>query len=102
MRRAFVTNDVLVHAPPVPSYPEGLLPELQRLLAALDLDARYETQRDHLDEWSGPEEVKQRLLADPEQRYRATWEAVCYAMQVAALERQIAALPLCGLKRVLH
>jgi hypothetical protein len=101
MRRAFVTNEVLVHTPPVPTYPEDLLPELQRLLAALaDLDARYETQRDHLDEWSGPEEVKQRLLADLEQKHRATREP--YAMQVAALERQIAALPLCGLNRVLH
>jgi len=77
------------------------LAEASRLLAALaDLDARYETQRDHLDAWSGPEAVKQRLLADLEQKHRATREP--YAMQVAALERQIAALPLCGLNRVLH
>jgi len=101
MRRAFLTNDVLVHTPPIPTYPEDLLPELQRLLAALaDLDARYQTQRDHLDQWSGPKEVKQRLLADLEQKHRATREP--YARQVAELERQIAALPLCGLNRVLH
>src|SRR4051812_38737511 len=74
MQRALVTNEVLVHTPPIPTYPEDLLPELQRLLAALaDLDAR-ETKREHLEEWSGPEEVKQRLLADLEQKYRATRE----------------------------
>jgi hypothetical protein len=56
--------------------------------------------RTSAEEWSGPEEVKQRLLADLEQKHRATREP--YAMQVAALERQIAALPLCGLNRVLH
>jgi len=100
MRRALVTNEVLVHTPPIPTYPEDLLPELQRLLAALaDLDAR-ETKRDHLEEWSGPEEVKQRLLADLEQKYRATREP--HAMHVAEAERQIAALPRCGLNRVLH
>jgi len=101
MRRAFVINDALVHTPPVPTYPEDLLPELQRVLAALaDLDFRYETERDHLEEWSGPEEVKQRLLAELDQKHRATREP--YAMQVAELERQLAALPLCGLNRILH
>src|SRR4051794_27792379 len=44
-------------------------------------------QRDHLEEWSGPEEVKQHLLADLEQKHRATREP--YAMRVAELERQI-------------
>ena len=101
MRRAFVTNEVLAHAPPVPTYPEDLLPELQRVLAALaDLDARYETEREYLDEWSGPEQVRQRLLAELEQKHKATRQP--YAMRVAELERQLAALPLCGLNRVLH
>lgn len=101
MRCAFLTNEVLVHTPPVPTYPEDLLPELQRVLAALaDLDARYETEREHLEEWSGPEEVKQRLLAELEQKHRATRGP--YAMHVAELERQLAALLLCGLNRILH
>ena len=101
MPRTFVTPETLVHTPLVPIYPEDLLPELQRVLAALaDLDVRYETERDHLEEWSGPEEVKQRLLADLEQKHRATREP--YAMRVAELERQLAALPLCGFNRVLH
>ena len=101
MPRTFVTPETLVHTPPVQTYPEDLLPELQRVLAALaDLDVRYETERDHLEEWSGPEEVKQHLLADLEQKHRATREP--YAMRVAELERQLAALPLCGFNRVLH
>ena len=101
MPRTFVTPETLVHTPPVPTYPEDLLPELQRVLAALaDVDLRYETERDHLEDWSGPEEVKQRLLAELEQKHRATREP--YGMWVAELERQLAALPLCGFNRVVH
>ena len=101
MRRAFVTHSALVHTPPIPTYPEDLLPELQRVLAALaDLDVRYETERDHLESWSGPEEVKQRLLTELEQKHRAMREP--YAMRVAELERQLAALPLCGFNRIVH
>ena len=101
MRRAFATNEILVHTPPVPTYPEDLLPELQGVLAALaGLDARYETERGHLQEWSGPKDVKQRLLTELEQKHRAMREP--YAMQVAELERQLAALPLCGLNRIVH
>ena len=71
------------------------------MLAALaDLDVRYETEREHLEDWSGPKEVKQRLLADLSQKHRAMREP--YAMQVAELERQLAALPLCGLNRIIH
>ena len=101
MPRPFVTPETLVHTPPVPIYPEDLLPELQRVLSALaDLDLRYETERDHLEDWSGPKEVKQRLLAELEQKHRATREP--YAMRVAELERQLAAVPLCGFNRVVH
>ena len=101
MPRTFVTPEILAHTPPVPIYPEDLLPELQRVLAALaDLDVRYGTERDHLEGWSGPEEMKQRLLAELEQKHKATREP--YAMRVAELERQLTALPLCGFKRVLH
>src|SRR5215212_2810820 len=101
MRRTFVIPEALAHTPPVPTYPEDLLPKLQRVLAALaDLDLRYETERDHLEGWSGPEEAKQHLLAELEQTHRATREP--YAMRVAELERQLAALPLCGFNRVVH
>jgi hypothetical protein len=44
--------------------------------------------------------VKQRFLAELEQKHRATREP--YGMWVAELERQLAALPLCGLNRIVH
>src|SRR5215212_19950 len=51
-----------------PFYPEDLLPALQDTLAALaDLEVRFEIARDRLEEWSGPEEEKQRHRAELEQ-----------------------------------
>jgi hypothetical protein len=53
-------------------YPDDLLPKMQQLLAILaDLDQRYETDRYHLENWSGPQAIKAHLLADLEQSYRA-------------------------------
>ena len=58
-----------------PFYPDDLLSQMQRTLATLaDLDLRFEIQRDHLDQWSGPWEVKERLLAELEQCHRANRE----------------------------
>jgi hypothetical protein len=52
----------------VPIYSDDLLPELQRTLAALaDIETRYEIERDCLESWSGPAEVKDHLLAELEQ-----------------------------------
>jgi len=43
---------------------DHLLPALQSTLATLaDLDTRYEIERDYLEEWTGPDEVKERLMA---------------------------------------
>jgi hypothetical protein len=56
----------------VPVYPDDLLPQLQSVLAVLvDLEFQHEIQRDHLESWSGPREVKKRLLADLDQCHRA-------------------------------
>jgi hypothetical protein len=53
-------------------YPDDLLPKVQELLAILaDLDHRYEAERYHLDNWSGPRAIKAQLLADLEQSHRA-------------------------------
>src|SRR3954469_17218584 len=53
-------------------YPDDLLPKMQQLLAILaDLDQRYETDRYHLENWSGPQAIKAHLLADLEQSHRA-------------------------------
>ena len=53
-------------------YSDDLLPNLQHTLAALaDIETRYEIERDHLVRWAGSGEVKDRLLAELEQCYRA-------------------------------
>ena len=57
------------------TYPDDLLPKMQHLLAILaDLDHRYETDRYHLENWSGPQAIKAHLLADLEQSHRANRE----------------------------
>ncbi len=59
----------------VPFYPDDLLPQLQQTLATLaDLQHRYEIERDYLEGWSGPSEVKDYLLAELEQCHRANRE----------------------------
>jgi hypothetical protein len=46
----------------VPVYPDNRLPQLQQTLATLaDLQIRYEIERDYLEDWSGPAEVKTAL-----------------------------------------
>ena len=58
-------------APETPLYPDDLLPALQSTLAALaDIETRYEIARDGLEDWSGPGEVKQHLMAELE----ASWQ----------------------------
>ena len=59
----------------IPIYSDDLLPDLQRTLAALaDIETRYEIERDCLERWSGPAEVKDHLLAELEQCHRANRE----------------------------
>jgi hypothetical protein len=59
----------------VPFYPDDLLPKMQQLLAILnDLDHRYEADRHHLQNWSGPQATKEHLLADLERCHRANRE----------------------------
>ena len=66
----------------VPFYPDNLLPQLQRTLAILaDLETRYEIERDHLESWSGPREVKDRLLAKLEQHHRVDREPLVSCLE---------------------
>jgi hypothetical protein len=59
----------------VPFYPDDLLPKMQELVAILaDLDHHYETERYHLENWSGSRAIKAQLLADLEQSHRANRE----------------------------
>ena len=58
-------------------YPDGVLPTLQSTLAYLaDLDVRYEIERDYLEEWPGPDEVKRRLRAALEAGWRREREPI--------------------------
>jgi hypothetical protein len=51
-------------------YPDDLVSELQSTLAALTtLEIRHEIERDCLEEWSGPGEVKESLRAECELEY---------------------------------
>ena len=66
----------------IPFYPDDLLPQLQQTLGILaDLQLRYEIEREYLEDWSGPGEVKHRLLAELDQCHRANRERL-----VACLE----------------
>ena len=70
------------HEANVRFYSDDLLPNLQHTLAALaDIETRYEIERDRLARWAGSGEVKDRLLAELEQCYRANRERL-----VACLE----------------
>jgi len=106
MRSTFVasergTSATLAHTPPVPTYLEDLLPEMQQLLAILaDLAIKHEIERDYLEDWSGPEEMKQQLVAELEQSHWA--ERELYAVRLTELKQRIAAFPLCGLNRIVH
>ncbi len=63
------------HRAEVPFYPDDLLPQLQQTLATLaDLQLRYEIEREYLEDWSGPGEVKDRLLAELDQCHRVSRE----------------------------
>src|SRR3954447_12561351 len=97
----FLASETLAHTPPVPTYREDLLPEMQQVLAALaNLEVRIGIERECLDNWSGRQTLKAYLLAELEQEYRAKREP--YVVRLTELKQQIATLPLCGVNRVVH
>ncbi len=64
-------------APETPLYPDDLLLALQSTLAALaDIETRHEIERDYLEEWSGRDEVKRRLVAEVEADWQREREPV--------------------------
>jgi hypothetical protein len=70
------------HRAEVPFYPDDLLPQLQQTLATLDdLQLRYEIERDYLEDWSGPTEVKNRLVAELDQCHRANRERLVSCLE---------------------
>ena len=61
----------LPHTPLVSTDPDNLVDELQTTLAALlRLEIRHEIELDCLEEWPGPGEVRQSLLAERERKYQ--------------------------------
>ena len=76
--------------PEAPFYADDLLPALQSTLASLaDVDVRHEIERDYLEEWSGPDEVKQRLMGAFEARWQRDREPI--VQRLTQLEEQIRA-----------
>src|SRR5215211_2498778 len=56
----------------IPFDPDDLLPQLQQTLATLaNLQLRYEIERDYLEDWSGPADVKDRLVVELNQCHAA-------------------------------
>ena len=59
-----------------PLYPPDLLADLQRTLAALaDIEVLYEIERDYLEGWSGPADLRSHLLAELQQLRRDAGDA---------------------------
>jgi hypothetical protein len=76
--------------PETPFYPDELLPAMQSTLAALaDLDLRFEIERAYLEEWSGPDEVKRRLVAEVEAGWQREREPV--VLRLAQLQSHMGA-----------
>jgi hypothetical protein len=73
-------------------YPDDLLPEAQGLLSALaDVEHRYETAHQFMEQWSGPADVKQSCLDTlSEARKR---ERGLLVRQLAELEQRLIPIP---------
>ena len=80
----------LAHMPPVPADLDDLVTELEGTLSALtSLELRHEIERNCLEEWSGPGEVKQSLLAECERAYQQARAA--HLQRLAELQREVRA-----------
>jgi hypothetical protein len=73
-------------------YPDDLLPEAQGLLSALaDVEHRYETAHQFIEQWSGPADVKKSCLDTlSEARKR---ERGLLVQQLAQLEQRLIPVP---------
>lgn len=84
------TPTALAHAPPIPPDLDELVRELESALSALTaLELRHEIERDCLEEWSGPSEVKQVLLAECVRDYQHARTA--HLQRLALLQKQVRA-----------
>jgi hypothetical protein len=84
-----------------PFDPDDLLPQLQRTLGMLaDLQLRYEIERECLEDWSGPGEVRHRLLAELDQCHRANRSRLVSCLE--ELRREARGLEPATLQRTDH
>ena len=71
----------------IPFYPDSLLPQLQQTLGTLaDLQVRYEIEREYLEGWSGPAEIKDHSLTELNQCHTANRERLVLCL--AQLRRE--------------
>jgi hypothetical protein len=74
----------LVPLPQTSSYPDDLLSELQGTLAALaDLEVQYESDRERLQAWDGPDAIKRKFAAQLEEHHQRDREP--YVQRLADL-----------------
>jgi hypothetical protein len=67
-----------------PWYPNDLLAELQSTLATLaDIEVRYEADRERLEEWAGPEAIKEKFAAQLESAINGTGSRMCNALLIS-------------------
>ncbi|HEX2556385.1 MAG TPA: hypothetical protein VHL98_22020 [Microvirga sp.] len=101
MPRAFAPSDILMHAPPTPTYPDDLLPEVQGMLKALaDVEVRYERERARLSRSPEPETEKKRRLSRLRERRRQEREP--YVKRLSVLERRMQAIMGAGFSCMVH
>ncbi len=68
-------------------YPDDIQPVLQDTLAVLaDIDAHYDSERERLEAWLGPESVKRRLASELAEAHRQEREP--YVQRLAELHRR--------------
>jgi hypothetical protein len=82
------TPTTLPNASPLPTDSDDVLPEFERALSALtDLELRHEIEMDCLEEWCGPGDVKQSLLAECEWNYQHA--RAVHLQRLALLQTQV-------------
>src|SRR3954452_8837248 len=96
-RHVSISGSRSIHAPSVSIAPSSFQEEqnarhhkqfkLEQALATLaDLELRYEIERDYLEDWSGPAEVKDRLMAELNQCHTANRERLMSCLAELQLE----------------
>ncbi len=101
MLHFFAPSEILFHTPLAPFYPEELLSELQGMLKALaDVEVRYERDRKRIQSSAKPNDVKERLSRDLEERRRRDREP--FVKRIAEFEEKIRAISDLGFSCAAH